>query len=122
MIKLMFFCYKHPALSDEGFQRYWRTEHAALITKHAGALGIVKYHQTLTIVGDPLNEPSERFPKPYDGIAEIWFEDREHLNLWFDNSTPEAKIAGREIRADERKFVDRSTASWIVAECLPIID
>ena len=122
MIKLVFFTYKKPGLSDEEFHHHWRTRHAEVIRKHAQALGIVKYHQTHAIVGDPLNQPSDLFPERYDGIAEIWFKDRAHLGLWFDNSTPESKAAGKEIREDERKFVDRTRAGWIVADVLPIID
>ena len=74
------------------------------------------------IVDEPRNRPSKAFPHRYDGVAEVWFKDQQHLDLWFDNSTPEAKAAGREIRADERKFADRARSPFIIAESIPIIE
>lgn len=122
MVKLLFFVHKRPDLGDAEFHEYWRTNHARLIARHAPAFGIVKYHQSHAIVDEPRNAPSEAFPHRFDGVAELWFKDRAHLELWFDNATPEAKAAGREIRADERRFVDRARSPFIIAESIPVIE
>lgn len=120
MVKLLFFVHKRPDRSDAEFHEYWRTNHARLIARHAPTFGIVKYHQSHAIE-DPRNDPSEAFPDRFDGVAELWFKDRAHLELWFDNSTPQTRAAGKEIREDERKFVDRSNSPFIIAEDLPVI-
>ena len=122
MIKLLFCITRRPELTAEAFHRYWRGTHAALIRRHAPTFGIVKYDQCHAIVDEPRNRPSKAFPHRYDGVAEVWFKDQQHLDLWFDNSTPEAKAAGREIRADERKFADRARSPFIIAESIPIIE
>jgi len=121
MIKLMFCITRLPGLTAEEFHNHWRGTHAELVKRHAATFGIVKYDQSHAIVDEPRNQPSAAFPHRYDGVAEVWFKDREHLDLWFDNSTPAAKAAGREIRADERKFADRARSPFIIAESIPVI-
>ena len=120
MIKLTFFVRRDPSWSFEAFDEYWRTHHGALIKKHAAAFGIRRYVQ-VHAADHPRNAPSQAFPEPYDGLAELWFEDRAALDLWFDNATPETRAAGKEIRADERKFIDRSNSPFLIGEEVPVI-
>lgn len=121
MIKLLFFITRRSDLSEEEFHDYWRNNHAQLIKRHAPTFGMVKYYQSHA-VDDPRNRPNDAFPERYDGVAEIWFKSQEHMELWFDNSTPETKAAGKEIREDERKFVNRHRSPYIIAENIPIIE
>jgi uncharacterized protein (TIGR02118 family) len=120
MIKVSFFIRRNPSWSAEAFHDHWRNNHAALIKKHAAVFGIGRYVQTHAIA-HPRNEPSEAFPEPCDGVAELWFRTREQLDLWFDNTTPEAQAAGKEIRADERRFIDRARSPFVIGEELEII-
>ncbi len=120
MFKISFFIRRKPGLTRDDFQEHWRNHHAALIKKHAAAFGIRRYVQTHAIP-HPKNEPSEVFPEPFDGVAELWFESPERLALWFDNATPESKAAGKEIRADERTFIDRARSPFVIGEEIPII-
>ena len=71
---------------------------------------------------DERNAPSQHFPEPYDGVAELWFDSREKLELWFRNTTPEAQAAGKEIRDDERKFIDRGRSPALIGEEVKVID
>ncbi len=121
MIKVSFFVRRNPALSPEAFHDHWRNNHAALIKRHAATFGLGRYVQTHAI-DHPRNEASDLFPEPFDGVAELWFETREKLDLWFDNTTPEARAAGKEIRNDERTFIDRARSPYVIGEELPIIE
>ncbi|MCZ6533554.1 MAG: EthD domain-containing protein, partial [SAR324 cluster bacterium] len=60
-------------------------------------------------------------PEPYDGVAELWFAAEAQLEQWFANSTPQAIAAGKEIRADERRFIDRARSPFLLGEELPVI-
>ena len=120
MIKVSYFIRRAPGSSAAQFHDYWRTQHAALIKRHAHRFGIARYVQ-LHATEDPRNAPSAAFPEPYDGAAELWFSTREGLEEWFRNTSPEAKAAGKEIRDDERKFIDRAHSPFIVGEEEPMI-
>lgn len=125
MIKLTFFIRRHPDWTPEAFAEYWQENHAQLIARHAPAFGIRRYVQTHPVQTHPV-PPLEGAPpvydsSRYDGIAELWFESRGHLELWFRNTTPESAAAGREIRADERKFIDRANTPYLIGEEVVVI-
>ena len=93
MIKLTFCLRRLPHLTREEFQRYWREQHAPLVARHAGTLGILRYVQTHT-GHDTLNsamQGSRGGPDAYDGVAELWFESEDERKfidlanspLWF---------------------------------------
>ena len=120
MIKLTYFIHRLPALSPEEFHDHWRHHHAELIKKHAPTFDIRRYIQ-LHATGDPRNEPTPAFPRRYDGVAELWFGFGQGLEEWFRNTTPEAIIAGKEIRDDERTFIDRANSPFLIGEEASII-
>ncbi|MCZ6471976.1 MAG: EthD domain-containing protein [SAR324 cluster bacterium] len=120
MIKLSYFIHRLPSLSPQDFHSHWRNQHAALIVKHASVFGIRRYVQ-LHATEHPSNLPTEAFPEPYDGVAELWFAAEAQLEQWFANSTPQAIAAGKEIRADERRFIDRARSPFLLGEELPVI-
>ena len=120
MIKVSYFVHRLPSLSPEAFYAYWRDNHGPLIRKHARLFGISRYVQ-VHATEDARNAPSDAFPDRYDGVAELWFESPQHLELWFQNTTPETQAAGREIRADERKFIDRARSPCLVGREFPMI-
>ena len=120
MIKVSYFIHRLPSLSAAAFLQYWLENHGPLIKRHAALFGIQRYVQ-LHAADDPRNAPSENFPDRYDGVAELWFETPAHLELWFHNSTPETRTAGKEIREDERKFIDRARSPALIGEAHTII-
>ena len=115
MIKLSYFIHRLPTLQREQFQTHWRENHAALIKKHAAAFGIQRYVQ-LHAAEDPRIQRNKTSSLPYNGVAELWFHTPEHLDSWFSNQTPQAKAAGKEIRDDERKFIDRANSPLVIGE------
>ncbi len=115
MIKVSYFIHRLPSLSPREFHDYWRTRHAALIKSHAAAFDIRRYVQ-LHAGDDPRNAPNAAFPRRYDGVADLWFGSREGLDQWFSNTSPEAIAAGKAIRGDERKFIDRANSPFVVGE------
>jgi uncharacterized protein (TIGR02118 family) len=121
MIKLVYFIHRHPGYSRETFQRYWREQHAPLIRAHAAAFGIVRYTQ-LHAVPHAKNDRNTAFPDPYDGVAELWFRDEQGLTEWFENRSDAACAAGKAIRDDERRFIDRARSPLLVTREEPIIE
>jgi uncharacterized protein (TIGR02118 family) len=99
---------RRPEVSDEEFHRYWRDEHAPLVAKHAGALGIRRYVQAHGI-HDELSRAlaaNRGAPAGFDGVAEAWFDSVDALS---DAASSEpGRTAGRELFADERRFIDHS--------------
>jgi uncharacterized protein (TIGR02118 family) len=114
MLKLVFCLRRRPELSREEFQRYWLERHAPLVREHAETLGIRRYVQLHTLES-PLNDALARprqGPEPFDGIAELWWDDADALAA---SARGEAgRAASRALIEDERRFIDFSASPiWI---------
>ena len=112
MIKLTFCLRRLPQLSLAEFQRYWLENHGPLVRRHAGALKIKRYVQlhTLDHAANEVLRASREAGEPYDGVAELWFDD------W---SALEKALASKEAAAaveDERKFIDHSRVAFFISE------
>jgi hypothetical protein len=121
MIKLVFCLKRLPSLSAEDFQSYWRNVHAPIVMRNRRVLRIQKYVQFHTSF-DALTERLRGFrnsPEPYDGIAEIWYESRDALLAL--GRDPDARVASRELREDEARFVDLAASPIWVGEDISII-
>ena len=106
MMKIVFCLHRLPHLSVTEFQRYWHDVHAPLVYRHRKVLRIARYVQFHSDLG-PLADKLRAFrgsPEPYDGIAEIWYESRAALETLGDSA--DARAASRELRDDEKRFVD----------------
>ena len=106
MLKLTFCLRRLPTLSLAEFQDYWLNKHGPLVRSLQPALGMVRYVQLHRLPGD-LADGMRRVrgaPEPYDGVAELWGESEETYRAARRN--PEAREAGRELLADEAKFID----------------
>ena len=121
MIKLVYFMRRQSRMSAEAFHDYWRTHHAPLISSHAATFDIQRYVQ-LHATGDPRNAPTEAFPERYDGVAELWFGGEAGFEQWMENTSPEARAAGKAIRGDERKFIDRHNSPYLIGREETIIE
>jgi hypothetical protein len=114
MIKLMFCLRRLPELSREEFHKYWRNDHAKLVTKHRRVLKIERYVQFHS--HDPAVLPETRMARgdltPYDGVAMLWWRDADAVREVLDD--PQALRASAELLEDEKKFIDltRSPVSW----------
>lgn len=116
MIKLTFCLRRQEHLSRDEFQTYWRDQHGPLVQQHAGALGLLRYVQVHTL-SDPLNDAMRSVRgtgDPYDGVAELWWEDKAALEAAF--VTPEGRAAGKSLMEDEATFIDQSRSTIWVGE------
>ena len=106
MIKIVFCLRRKPGLSFEEFDRTWREDHAPLVKQHAAELGIRRYVQT-THAPHEFGAGAAKArgaPEPYDGVAELWFDDWAAVAAGF--STPEGRAAGKALMEDEARFID----------------
>jgi uncharacterized protein (TIGR02118 family) len=117
MLKLVFCLRRRPELSREEFQRYWREHHAPLVRRHAETLGIRRYVQLHTLessLNDALARPRQG-PEPFDGIAELWWDDTDALAASARGDA--GRAASRALIEDERRFIDFSASPiWIAEE------
>lgn len=107
MIRLTFVLRRNPSLSRTDFQRYWREVHGPLVAKHSTSLNILRYVQVHTLedpVNDQLAGARGAMEPPYDGVAELWWANREALVSPFGNSAGQA--AAKELLEDEARFID----------------
>jgi uncharacterized protein (TIGR02118 family) len=107
MIRLTFVGRRKPGMSLAEFQKYWRDTHGPLVAKYSTTLNILRYVQVHTLedpINDQLAAARGTMEKPYDGVAELWWTNRDALVA--NMSTPERQAAQKELVEDEAKFVD----------------
>jgi uncharacterized protein (TIGR02118 family) len=116
MIKIVFCLRRREGLSREDFQRYWLEHHGPLVRAHGAALGIRRYTQAHSLpdrlslsVAGPRNSP-----EPFDGVAELWFDDLESVGV--AARTPEGRAAAELLLDDEREFIDLERSPFFLVE------
>lgn len=124
MLKLIKCVKRHPRLTREKFDHYWRNNHALLVSKHAALLGIRRYIQTIpfadTAAQYALQSSRNAEPVDFNGCAELWWDDMaSHLAA---RKTENGLRALQELIEDERKFVDLAHSQlwygeerWVIA-------
>jgi uncharacterized protein (TIGR02118 family) len=85
MIKLVALVTKKADLTSGAFRNYWLDSHAPLAAAIPGMRGY-----RINIAGDPGAQPAA----PYDGSAEIWFDDRAAMEAGL--GSPEGAAAGED--------------------------
>ena len=85
MIKLVALVRRKPDLDRVAFRDYWLNVHAPLAAAIPGMCGY-----RINIAGNP----GAQTPAPYDGSAEIWFEDRAAMEVGL--SSEQGRIAGQD--------------------------
>jgi len=116
MIKLVFCLHRRAGMAEADFHQYWHDVHAPLVQTHADALGISRYVQ-VHAVQPHLNQAlgaTRHAPPPYDGVAELWFEDLDVLAT--RSATAEGAAAAEALLADERRFIDHARSPLFVCE------
>ena len=116
MIKVIFCLRRRPDLSVQEFQRYWLDEHGPLVRSHQAVLGMVRYVQCHTVHGDMTDRfrASRGAPEPYDGVAELWFENWAAIEALAES--PAARAAGKDLLEDEKRFIDLANSPLWYAE------
>ncbi len=100
MIKIVYCLRRKPEMSVEEFQKYWLETHA----EFGANIPVVKrYVQTHALRGELAEMMAEGHPagknEPFDGVAELWFEEEDLRNL------PGAEGALAALQ-DEANFID----------------
>lgn len=106
MIKLTFCIRRLPGMSRSEFQDYWRNHHADLVMSLQPAIGFKRYVQFHTGL-DKLTAKAAEFrnsPEPYDGIAELWWEDEDTMRRY--SATEAARAGFAALYEDELNFID----------------
>lgn len=123
MLKITFCLKRLPELTREQFQDYWRTNHAPLVRKNAAALSIRKYVQSHTVSDAdhlPLATVRGSQGQDFDGVAQLWWDDMASFAA--AGTTEAGQIAGAELLADERKFIDLENSPIFLSEEFHVID
>ena len=89
MTKLVVFLNKRAGISRDEFRRYWREVHGPLGAKMPGVRKYIQNHA----VADGA---------PFDGFAEMWFDDTATMQAAF--ASPESAAAG----ADAANFLEKT--------------
>ncbi len=106
MIKAVFLVHRRPGMDSEEFSRYWRENHAPIGSKLPGLRRYIQNHSRVATDG---------LPPPYDGFAEIWFDDVASYERAM--ASPEAQI----MNADIANFVDLERLQAFFVEEVTII-
>jgi len=107
MVKIVALIKRKPGMSREEFSHYWATVHGPLAVGPAGPPAVQRYTHT-----DWLLQP-DGTPAPFDGVAEMWFDDRPGLQACLDHFLGEA---GTPLRDDMAQFVDMDSVIMFVGE------
>jgi uncharacterized protein (TIGR02118 family) len=117
VIKLVFAVRRRADVDQAEFHRYWRDEHGPLVRSLQAALGIRRYVQTHRME-TPFNDmlrASRSALEPFDGVAELWWDDLDALVG--ATSSSEGSAAGQTLLEDEARFIDlERSALWLGQE------
>lgn len=122
MIKLTFAVRRRADVAPGEFHRYWRDEHGPLVRSFQEALGIRRYVQVhrLDTPFDGVLRASRDALEPFDGTAELWWDDLDALAA--GSSSPEGLAAGQALLDDERRFIDLAQSALWLGEEVEIIE
>jgi len=109
MVKLIYVISRKEGMSVAEFQTHWRETHADIAARIPGVRRYVQYHTLPELYG-------RETPPPYDGAAELWFDDLDAMRAAFRSDETAAA------REDELKFIDHSKSFLIVTEEKPVIE
>lgn len=117
MIRLTYVLRRRADVAFADFQAYWLNEHGPKVQKVAAELNICRYVQVHTLVEPeaPMTDPLRGLmQKPFDGVAEFWFDSMESLLA----SSEKSRAIDAELFEDEREFIDHDqSAGWIAYDC-----
>jgi len=117
VIKLTFAVRRRSDVEPAEFHRYWRDQHGPLVRSLQSVLGIRRYVQTHRLE-TPMNDllrASRRALEPFEGVAELWWDDLDALVA--ATSSTEGSAAGRTLLEDEARFIDlEHSALWLGQE------
>ena len=105
MIKLMWFLARKDGVSVEAFHARWRDEHSQIVLRAPGIRAYVQSHC--------IPEAYDFYDPPFDGMAEIWFDDLETMRAaeasepWRESGVDSRDFIGKGVRLVTKEFVMR---------------
>lgn len=116
MLKLTFCLRRKAGLSREAFLAYWKDDHGPRVVGHLAAMGCRKYVQSRTLTGGLADAiaNSRGGPAPFDGVAELWFDDAESLAR--HGRTDAGRAAAKDLYKDEQTFIDLKRSVIFLSE------
>lgn len=110
MIKLIALVKKKSTMTTREFRDYWVDVHAPLARRIPGMRGY-----RINVADDSGDMP----PAPYDGSAEIWFDDRAAMEAGL--ASPENDVAGSDVVnfTDDLVFMICEDEAVIVDQAAP---
>lgn len=107
MIRVTYLLRRKPGLSQADYYEYWLKEHGPLVASVAGKMNALRYVQVHTL-DHPANaamaEARGGMEAPYDGVAEVYFENRATLLAATESSAGQDALGL--LLEDEAKFID----------------
>lgn len=122
MIKLVYCIRRRSGLGSDEFSRYWLDRHGPLVRSVASAIHARRYVQSHTVHPDlnAMLQQSRGLEPPYDGITEVWWEDRAGFERGL--SDPAGLDAARRLLEDEARFIDFAASRVFLTEEHEIFD
>ena len=113
MFKLDILIIRRSDLTHQQFFTHWRDRHAALFSSQPIVKKTVRrYVQTRTIADIPAGLSAA----PFDGIAQIWFDDVNGFLEYLNSANYKETI-----QPDEERFTDPRRVQFLFSEETPII-
>lgn len=106
MLKAVFLVHKKAGMDADEFRRHWRDTQGGLGAKIPGTRKYVQNHTVASLDGAAF---------PYDGFAEVWFDNREAFERAM--ATPQAQ----EAIADLPNFLDMKRMQSFIVEEISIV-
>ena len=113
MLKLDILIVRRPDMTHDQFLGYWRDRHAALFSSQPIVKKTVRRYVQSRIVS---NTPAGAFLAPFDGIAQIWYDNIDGFLEYLQSSNYNDVI-----RPDEERFTDPRRVQFMFSEETPII-
>ncbi|WP_158241053.1 EthD domain-containing protein [Mycolicibacterium goodii] len=102
---------KRDDIAVEEFTRYWKNEHANLVSEVAEAIRAKRYVQS-HVIDTPINDAvaeSRGLLPHYDGLTEVWWDSIEDLQEGV--SSVEGAAAMQRLADDESIFIDHAQST-----------
>jgi len=107
MIRITYLLRRKSDLSLEEFQDYWLNEHGPLVASVAGRINALRYVQVHALehpANDAMAKARGGMEAPYDGVAEVYFENRASMVEALGSESGQAAAAA--LLEDEARFID----------------
>jgi|AntAceMinimDraft_1070359.scaffolds.fasta_scaffold101045_2 uncharacterized protein (TIGR02118 family) len=117
MIKMIFCVTRLKTISEADFYKYWRDEHASLVTSKAQDLGIKRYVQSHTKqpkLGHDISSARGMKQQGFDGVAELWWDSFAAFDAVLASEIGAA--AGALLAEDEARFIDMAASTIFFTE------